>query len=334
MKDVCGMKMRFFLFFSLIGTIITSLGQNSTKSYDFSKHSYIDGKFKNGLAEGPWKYTFENLKCDLFFKNGLKVGTQTSYYSSGEIMAVQNYNSEGFLHGYQYILFENGDTAFKENYNNGIPHGKWSSYHKSKNLKSKAFYANGKIIHFSEYKDDSEVPFQTIDNGTGKVSIVDGDFKTVTSYYSGVKHGKSSTYLNSKLIDSTNYFKGKNIETNDSGSSVEPFTIESRELSTAWTRIAEFEKGDMGVQRHVAVNINYPIEALENDIDGIINCEFIIDTKGNISYCNPLGKKIGYGLEEESIRVVKSTSYQWTPASQDGFPIDFYMVIPVKYQIF
>ena len=131
------MKIRYLLIFII--TYDVSMAQSSEDITVFYKTKNLIGKTVNGTAQGAWKYTFDSLKCDLFFKNGLKEGIQTSYYPSGEKMAVKNYYEDGLLQGYQFMLFKNGDTAFKENYDNGIPHGKWTSYHKSQNLNFKSF---------------------------------------------------------------------------------------------------------------------------------------------------------------------------------------------------
>ncbi|HMO62748.1 MAG TPA: energy transducer TonB [Ferruginibacter sp.] len=56
---------------------------------------------------------------------------------------------------------------------------------------------------------------------------------------------------------------------------------------------------------------------------------FIVDKTGAISYISP-ETKFGYGMEEEVIRVIK-LSGQWTPAYQNGRPVNAYRRQPVSF---
>jgi hypothetical protein len=56
---------------------------------------------------------------------------------------------------------------------------------------------------------------------------------------------------------------------------------------------------------------------------------FIVDKTGGISSIQP-ETKFGYGMEEEVIRVIK-LSGQWTPAFQNGRPVNAYRRQPVSF---
>jgi TonB family protein len=63
--------------------------------------------------------------------------------------------------------------------------------------------------------------------------------------------------------------------------------------------------------------LRYPKEALNKRIESYVFIRFVADTAGRVSSAEPLpGTTIGYGLEEEAIRVIKLT--QWQPATHRG----------------
>jgi beta-lactamase regulating signal transducer with metallopeptidase domain len=59
--------------------------------------------------------------------------------------------------------------------------------------------------------------------------------------------------------------------------------------------------------------------------------QFIVDTKGNVSDVKAL-TNIGYGLEEESIRVIKQSG-KWMPAIMNGRPVKAYRKQPITFQV-
>jgi TonB family protein len=58
------------------------------------------------------------------------------------------------------------------------------------------------------------------------------------------------------------------------------------------------------LQEYVLGQINYPPGAMINQVEGTVYVHFTIDNNGNISDIAAIGNRIGYGLEEEAIRVV------------------------------
>ncbi|HEY8367368.1 MAG TPA: energy transducer TonB, partial [Bacteroidia bacterium] len=79
-------------------------------------------------------------------------------------------------------------------------------------------------------------------------------------------------------------------------------------------------------------NISYPKEAIDAKKEGTVYIKFVIDTKGNITQVeNALsGNGLGYGMEEEAIRVVRKLP-KMEPALKDGKPVEANFVIPVRF---
>jgi len=78
-----------------------------------------------------------------------------------------------------------------------------------------------------------------------------------------------------------------------------------------------FAGGESALENYIATTIEYPQDALDNNIEGIVNVRFAVDEKGNISNVATVGEKIGYGLEEEAIKAV-SDMPKWTPGQVNG----------------
>ncbi len=79
-------------------------------------------------------------------------------------------------------------------------------------------------------------------------------------------------------------------------------------------------------------NITYPRSARESGIMGTVNVKFTIDKNGKTSNFH-IDKPLGYGLDEESIRVVKLISDKWLPGLLNGKAIDVEYTFPVKYTL-
>jgi outer membrane biosynthesis protein TonB len=76
----------------------------------------------------------------------------------------------------------------------------------------------------------------------------------------------------------------------------------------------------------------YPDQAIENNIQGTIYAEIFIDEKGKIERVEFPGHKLGYGLEEETRRVIMGAK-QLDPAIKNGVAVKERYVLPVKVVI-
>jgi len=77
-------------------------------------------------------------------------------------------------------------------------------------------------------------------------------------------------------------------------------------------------------------NMRYPQDAIDNDIQGTVLVQFIVDKEGNVSEVEAVS-----GPEElrpEAVRVI-SKSGKWTPAIQQGRQVKSYKRQPVKFEL-
>ncbi len=79
-------------------------------------------------------------------------------------------------------------------------------------------------------------------------------------------------------------------------------------------------------------NIKYPIDAIETNIQGNVRLSFNIGKDGSLSNIKVLDS-LGFGLDEEAIRVLK-LSKKWKPAVNiTGEKIATTLAIPIKFSL-
>jgi protein TonB len=90
-----------------------------------------------------------------------------------------------------------------------------------------------------------------------------------------------------------------------------------------------FPGGEKERMRFLQQNINYPPLARQKKIKGIVYISFVVEKNGSISQPKIL-KGIGYGCDEEALRVINSMP-RWTPGRQNGIPVRVQVVIPLHF---
>jgi TonB family protein len=93
-----------------------------------------------------------------------------------------------------------------------------------------------------------------------------------------------------------------------------------------------FRGGQGAIEDYINNNIEYPQQAIDNNVEGTVRVQFGVDEKGNVSQVTTVGNKLGYGLEEEAIRVVSNMA-KWSPGQVKGKTVRTKMVIPITYRI-
>ncbi|TWP26044.1 energy transducer TonB [Apibacter muscae] len=94
---------------------------------------------------------------------------------------------------------------------------------------------------------------------------------------------------------------------------------------------AKFNGGDWGsFLRKILV---YPSKAEFNETQGTVMVQFVVDKKGNISDLKIISKRLGNGLEEEAMRVLKKSSGLWSPGEINGEPVNSYYTQSITFQL-
>jgi protein TonB len=91
-----------------------------------------------------------------------------------------------------------------------------------------------------------------------------------------------------------------------------------------------FPGGHKALTAYLQKHIRYPKTAANAGITGRVFVSFIIDTAGYISDITIL-KGLGYGCDEEAIRVVKQMPAPWTPGTHSGKPWRVRYNLPITF---
>lgn len=81
----------------------------------------------------------------------------------------------------------------------------------------------------------------------------------------------------------------------------------------------------------IAKNLRYPDEARTKGIEGKVFSKFIVEKDGSITNVE-IVKGIGYGCDEETLRVLK-TSPKWNPGTEKGKPLRVSFTLPINFQL-
>lgn len=82
---------------------------------------------------------------------------------------------------------------------------------------------------------------------------------------------------------------------------------------------------------YLSKNINYPVEAKENKIEGKVIVQFIVEKDASVSNVAVI-KKAGWGMDEEAIRVVRAMP-NWKPGKQNGKPVRVKYTLPINFKL-
>ncbi len=94
--------------------------------------------------------------------------------------------------------------------------------------------------------------------------------------------------------------------------------------------IPSFPGGNKGLQKYFDNNLKYPEEAGNDGVEGTVTLSFVVDENGKLSAPQIVGERVGYGLDEEALRVV-STMPTWNPGKLKGKNVKTRFTLPVRF---
>lgn len=84
--------------------------------------------------------------------------------------------------------------------------------------------------------------------------------------------------------------------------------------------------------RYLNKNFRYPSDAINNEIQGTVVVQFIVDKDGNVSDVQAVSGPDTGGLREEAMRVIRQSG-KWIPAIQNGRQVKSYKKQPVIFKL-
>jgi len=93
-----------------------------------------------------------------------------------------------------------------------------------------------------------------------------------------------------------------------------------------------FPGGQGALDTYMSNNITYPADANDNGIEAVVTVNFAVDEMGKVSNPQIVGKKAGYGLEDEVIKAINKMP-TWTPGVIKGQNVKTYYTLPVNFKL-
>ena len=97
--------------------------------------------------------------------------------------------------------------------------------------------------------------------------------------------------------------------------------------------IPSFPGGNKGLQTYFDKNIQYPDDASNEGVEGVVNVSFVVDENGKLTALKTDGQKLGYGLEEEALRVIGKMP-TWSPGKLKGINVKTKYTLPVRFELY
>lgn len=92
-----------------------------------------------------------------------------------------------------------------------------------------------------------------------------------------------------------------------------------------------FEEGSMSLGTFLALELQYPMEAREEAIEGKVLIQFIIAADGQIQEPTIISG-IGYGCDAEVLRVFEEMS-SWKPGIKENRAVATRMLLPITFSL-
>lgn len=91
-----------------------------------------------------------------------------------------------------------------------------------------------------------------------------------------------------------------------------------------------FRGGESAMYEWLSKNINYPVIAQENNIQGRVTCRFIVEQNGEIEDIEVV-RGVDPSLDREAVRVIKSMP-KWIPGRQGGNAVRVRCTLPIQFR--
>ena len=105
-----------------------------------------------------------------------------------------------------------------------------------------------------------------------------------------------------------------------------------KETPPAYQKMPEYPGGDVALLEFINRNFNYPMDALDKEIQGKIIVQYFVEEDGSVSNVS-IKQRIAnndYGLNKEAIRVVKLLG-KFKPGMVNGKPTRTQLEVPINF---
>ncbi len=94
-------------------------------------------------------------------------------------------------------------------------------------------------------------------------------------------------------------------------------------------QMPEYPGGDAALREFIASEVNYPLEAQVQGIQGKVYVQFVVSSEGKVENAK-IARSVNEYLDDEALRVVKAMP-DWTPGRQRGVYVNVSYTVPINF---
>lgn len=246
------------------------------------------------------------------------------FYLSGNLLKEGLYkDNDAFIKNGKFTeYYENGYAKKELSYKKNQPYGTMLTWYENGNPKEVGFYStNYQKETFYTLTDFWDIENKVlVGNGTGTYFVDDNECKASGQIVDGLKEGK---WIGRSKKYKLNFIENYSLGTLIDGESIDDDNIKYQFKKTE--EKAEYITGMNGYGEFIAKNFQVPnIQGLT----GKIIARFFVEVDGTISDVKII-KGIGYGADEEAIRVLKMMK-SWIPSKIYGKKVKSQFQLPIS----
>lgn len=172
-------------------------------------------------------------------------------------------------------------------------------------------YHESRIIYYKAILSDEDIKKRNRPSANGII-------------FRNIINSDKGGYIEYKRAGKTKYYKvyGKNEK---------PYHEKPFLMLVSVLERPSFLGGYKKINEYIADSIQYPIEAIQNKVEGKVKVRFKIDRLGHISNAKVV-KGLSPELDKEAIRLV-NTMPSWTPAKRNGKLVSVYYTLPITFSL-
>ena len=110
-----------------------------------------------------------------------------------------------------------------------------------------------------------------------------------------------------------------------------PKEEKKEEICRSVEQMPQFPGGEAALMKYLQSHINYPPMAAENNVQGRVVVQFVVDKTGKVGEVKVV-RSVDKDLDREAVRVCKSLP-KFTPGRQNGQAVSVWYTLPVTFKL-
>lgn len=314
------------------GRKITYFDSLRQKEEFISKDVKWNGLLQNKKREGLWSFDYNNYSYTyLNYKVGKLQGLSIAYFRNKDTMAKAYYNLGKLI--WRINFYQNGDTMSHYRIEKGIT--KYHKFFKEGKIHQTIIAKNKSIVSANTFEfDGTPIKELSITNGSGVLQISRLSDTTIRPFKAiKFKDGCAIAY---KELNVTESKKSPDEKTDYNKSLMykpRKYCFEYHMLlndSIHHTLENRYFGGEQGIHDFFVKYYNMPPSAQELGVSGVLMLEFSVGSSGEPGDFQFMHIPLRYGLEDEFLRILKTSAGNWMPSYYHGLPQTTFWRFPLE----